>query len=152
MTRSTWRVPFRGGSASSMRSVNMTSPTLSLLVIAEKAKSAPSSAASALFNWRHAAEARRGAGVDQQHHRQLALLGVALHVRLAGPRRHVPVDGAHLVAGLIEPHLGELHPAPLEDALVLAGEEVRHEVADVRIWIFRTALSCSRVSMRRRRR
>ena len=38
MTRRTWRVPLRGGSASSMRSLKMTRPTLSLLVIAEKAK------------------------------------------------------------------------------------------------------------------
>ena len=45
-------MPLRGGSASSIRSVKMTSPTLSLLVMAEKAKSAPSSAASALFVWR----------------------------------------------------------------------------------------------------
>ncbi len=52
MTRSTWRLPFRGGSASSIRSVNMTRPTLSLLVIAEKARRAPSSAARACLVWR----------------------------------------------------------------------------------------------------
>ena len=50
MTRKTWRVPLRGGTASSIRSVNMTRPTLSLFLMAENAKSAPSSAASALFN------------------------------------------------------------------------------------------------------
>ena len=50
MTRSTCRVPLRGRSASSMRSVKMMRPTLSLFVIAENAKSAPSSAASVDFS------------------------------------------------------------------------------------------------------
>jgi hypothetical protein len=52
ITRSTCRVPLRGGTAFSIRSLKMTSPTLSLLVMAEKAKRAPSSAASAALVWR----------------------------------------------------------------------------------------------------
>jgi hypothetical protein len=44
-------------------------------------------------------------------------------------RGDVPVDRADVVARLIEPHLGELHAAALEDALVLSGEQIGHQVA-----------------------
>ncbi len=71
----------------------------------------------------------RARDVDQQHDGELALLGEAFDVRLAGARRDVPVDRAHVVAGQVLAHLGELHPPPLEDTLVLTGEEVRDHVA-----------------------
>ena len=71
---------------------------------------------------RDAAELTRGAQVDQQHHRQLALLHVLLDERLPHAGRHVPVDRAHVVAGDVFPDLGELHAAALEHAVVLAGK------------------------------
>ena len=46
----TWLRPFRGGTSSSTLSVNTSSPTLSLFVVAEKASTAASSAASSRLN------------------------------------------------------------------------------------------------------
>ena len=60
------------------------------------------------------AEVLRRADVDQQHHRQLALLDEPLDVRLAGARGDVPVDRADVVAGHVRAHLVELHAASLE--------------------------------------
>src|SRR5438270_133878 len=93
-------------------------------VSASSSSTRPTSGSARGLQLRHAPEDRRGAHVDHQHHRELALFGVALHVRHARPRGDVPVDGADLVAGLVEPHFGELHAAALEDALVLAREHV----------------------------
>ena len=67
--------------------------------------------------------------VDGEHHRQLALLDVALHVRPLHARRHVPVDAPHFVAGLVLAHLGELHSLPLEHRAVFAGEQRVHQAA-----------------------
>ena len=71
-----------------------------------------------------AAERARRRDVDQQHHGQLALLAVLLDVGEAGAGGDVPVDRADVVARLVLAHLLELHAAPLEGALVLAGEDV----------------------------
>ena len=76
-----------------------------------------------------AAEPARGAEVHQEHHRELALLEVALDVGAPEPRGDVPVDGADVVARLILAHLGELHPAAPERARVLARHDVPDEVA-----------------------
>src|SRR5690606_30452973 len=65
----------------------------------------------------------------QQHDRELALLDVLLHERLADARRHVPVDVAHVVARLVLPHLGELHALTTENGVVLATEDRRYEAA-----------------------
>jgi hypothetical protein len=70
------------------------------------------------------AEGARAAGVDQQHHRHLALLDEELDVGLAHARRDVPVDEADVVAGLILAHLGEGHAQALEDRVVGAGQLV----------------------------
>ena len=43
------------------------------------------------------------------------------------PRRHVPIDRADLIARLILAHVLEVHPASLEDAVVIAREDRLHE-------------------------
>ena len=129
MRRSACRRPLRGGTTCSMRSVNSTAPTRSLLRTADIASTAASSVASSLLNRRTRAEPLRAREVDGEHDRELALLDVALHERPPHARRDVPVDRAHLVAGLVLAHLGELHPLPLEHGAVLAGEERVHEPA-----------------------
>ena len=81
--RSTWETPFFGGMYCSTSSVKTISPTLSLFLMAEKASSAQSSAATSFLSLLAAAEGARGREVHQEHHRQLALLDVALDVRVA---------------------------------------------------------------------
>ena len=76
-----------------------------------------------------AAEPARRAQVHHEEHRQLALLEIALDVRGAQARGHVPVDGAHVVARLILADLRELDPAATERAGVFAGDDVAHQVA-----------------------
>ena len=59
------------------------------------------------------AEVAGGAHVDREHDGQFALLPVLLDERAPGTRRHVPVDGAHLVAGHVFAYFFEIHaPAP----------------------------------------
>jgi hypothetical protein len=69
-----------------------------------------------------AAEVEAGRHVDEEHHRQLALLGEQLDVGLAGAGGDVPVDRAHVVAGGVLADLGEGDALALEDGLVRAGE------------------------------
>ena len=45
-----------------------------------------------------------------------------LGVRLLGACGDAPVDGAHVVAGLIGPHLVEIHPASAQLGVVQAGQ------------------------------
>ena len=68
----------------------------------------------------------RGAAVDRDERGQLALLDEDLHERLADACRHVPVDGADLVARLVRPDLAERHPASLEHRVVPARQGVEH--------------------------
>ena len=75
----------------------------------------------------HRPEVLRGAGINDQHDRQLALLDVAFHVYLAGAGGHVPVDGADLVAGLVGTNFLELHAPPLENRVVLASKAVGNQ-------------------------
>ena len=70
------------------------------------------------------AEQARAAHVHHQHQRQLAFLDELLDERMVHPRGDVPVNRAHLVAGLVFAHLVEVHPLALEDAVVLAGERL----------------------------
>ncbi len=56
--------------------------------------------------------------VDDEQEREVALLDELLHVRRAHAGGDVPVDRADLVAGSVLAHLGELHPAALEDGVV----------------------------------
>ena len=62
----------------------------------------------------------RGTDVDEQEHRQFALLFEDFHVRNASARSDVPVDGAHFVAGLVFPVLGKGHAASLECTAVFS--------------------------------
>ena len=68
------------------------------------------------------AERLRARDVHGQQQREVALLDELLDVERAHARGHVPVDGAHVVAGLVLAHLGELHAAPLEDRVVGAAD------------------------------
>src|SRR5262249_44306285 len=63
-------------------------------------------------------EALRPREVHQQQQREVALLHELLDEGHAHARRHVPVDVADVVPGRVFAHLGELHPAPLEDRVV----------------------------------
>src|SRR5215469_564235 len=121
ITRRTCLRPFLGGITFSTASENKIRPTRSLLAIAEKAIWAAISAQiSALL---------RGRNIHHQHHRELALLGEHLHEHVVHPRGHVPVDNPDLVSGLVLAHLRKRHPPPLEDRVVLPGEEIGHHLA-----------------------
>ena len=76
---------------------------------------------------RDAAEISRSAHIDHEHDRELAFLGEFFHKGVAEPRRHVPIDRANFVAGLVLAHVLEIHPAPFEDAVVIAREGGLHE-------------------------
>ena len=75
------------------------------------------------------AEHPRGRDVDDEHHRQLALLLVDLDVGLRRACRDVPVDVAHVVAGAVLPHLGKRHAASPEGRVVLSGENLVRKTA-----------------------
>src|SRR5205085_10003878 len=70
------------------------------------------------------AEVRAAAAIDEQHDGQLALLDEALDEGVAHAGGDVPVDGADVVAGLVLAHLLEGDAGALEDAVVLAAEQV----------------------------
>ena len=67
-------------------------------------------------------------GVDQEHDGQLPLLDKLLHEGMAHPGRDIPVDGPHVVPGLVLPDLGKLHPPPLEDRMVLPAEQIIDQI------------------------
>ena len=92
--------------------------------MALKASRAASSAATSRFCCVLRAELLAAAAIDQQHHGQLAFLDVALDERMAHAGGDVPVDGADVVAGLVLADLLEGHAAALEDAVILAAEQV----------------------------
>ncbi len=71
---------------------------------------------------RVAAEIAGCADVHDQHDGQFPLFGELLDESGSEPRRYVPIDRADLVAGLILADLLEVHPAALEDAVVIARE------------------------------
>ena len=77
----------------------------------------------------HGTELLRAGEIHGEHDGELALLDVPLDVRAAHAGSDVPVDGAHLVAGLVLAHLGELHSLPLEHGAVLADEKRVDEAA-----------------------
>src|SRR5437764_15282544 len=71
-----------------------------------------------------AAIAETGAGIDDEHDRQLAFLNEALDEGMPHPRGDVPVDGADVVAGLVFAHLLEGDAGTLENAVILAADQV----------------------------
>jgi hypothetical protein len=76
---------------------------------------------------RDAAEIPRRAYVDDQDHRQFSLFGEFLHECRAKPRRDVPIDRPYLVTRLVLAHVLEVHPASLENAVVITREHRLHE-------------------------
>ena len=75
--------------------------------------------------------------------REFAFLDELLDERMVHPRGDVPVNRAHVVAGLVFAHLVEVHALALEDGMVLARERFGHE-RFVRISICRIFLRISR--------
>jgi len=68
------------------------------------------------------AEQTRPAHVHDEHEREFAFLDELFDERMIHPRGDVPVDRAHVVAGLVFAHLVEVHALALEDGMVLARE------------------------------
>src|SRR5205085_931605 len=79
------------------------------------------------FRLRDAAEISGRAHVHDQDHRQLTFLREFFDKGGAEPRGHVPIDGTNLITRLIFAHFIEVHPATLEDAVVIAREDCLHE-------------------------
>ena len=95
--------------------------------MAEKASTEAISAASSRLDCVARAEQAGAAHVHHQHERQFAFLDELLDERMVHPRGDVPVNRAHVVAGLVFAHLVEVHALALEDAMVLARERFGHE-------------------------
>src|SRR5205085_7157140 len=70
------------------------------------------------------AELVAAAAIDRQDDGQFALLDEALDERVAHAGGDVPVDGADVVAGLVLADLLERDAGALEDAVVLAAEQI----------------------------
>ena len=73
------------------------------------------------------AEQAGAAHVHDEHEREFAFLDELLDERMIHPRRDVPVNRAHVVAGLVFAHLVEVHALALEDGMVLARERFGHD-------------------------
>ena len=80
-----------------------------------------------------AAKAARSAGVDHEHHGELAFLLEHLDIGSTHPGGHVPIDGADIVPRLVLAHLRELHPLALEYRVVVARKEIVHHGAGMNI-------------------
>ena len=73
-------------------------------------------------------EEHRSGGVDRDNDGQLAFLRIFLDIRSAHAGGDVPVDIAHIVLRGVLPHLAELDPAALEDAVIGASGKLFHEL------------------------
>ena len=73
------------------------------------------------------AEQARAAHVHDEHEREFAFLDELLDERMVHPRGDVPVNRAHVVAGLVFAHLVEVHALALEDGMILARERFGHD-------------------------
>jgi hypothetical protein len=73
------------------------------------------------------AEAGRRGHVHGEDGGEFALLAEAFHERAAEAVRHIPVNGAHIVAGHVFAEIFEIHAAPLEAAQIRAAHRVVHE-------------------------
>src|SRR6185369_16711938 len=67
-------------------------------------------------------EQARATQIDNEHEGQLALLHEFFDERVVHAGGHIPIDGAHLIPGLILAHLLKVHPLAFEDAMILASE------------------------------
>ena len=71
---------------------------------------------------------RAGAAeVHEEHDGEFAFLDEFFDEGMVHPRGDIPVDGAHVVAGLVFAHLVEVHALAFEHAVVLARERLGHE-------------------------
>src|SRR6185436_4928334 len=61
------------------------------------------------------------------HECEFAFLDELLDERMVHSRRDIPVNRAHVVAGLVFAHLVEVHALALEDGMVLARECFGHD-------------------------
>ncbi len=79
----------------------------------------------------HCPEVDRGTEVQQEPGRDLTILGVLANVRRVHPRGHVPVDGSHVVAGLVLPQVHQVQPVAAEQAAVVALEDAVEAANDL---------------------
>src|SRR5690606_21631983 len=79
-----------------------------------------------------AAVHRRG-DVEQEQHRELALVDVCLDEGPAEARRHVPVDRARIIAVRVLAHLVELDAGAAEHRRITAREHVAHQPPTVHL-------------------
>ena len=95
--------------------------------MAENASTEAISAASSRLDWSREPNKPGAAHVHDEHEREFAFLDELLDERMVHPRGDVPVNRAHVVAGLVFAHLVEVHALALEDGMVLARERFGHE-------------------------
>ncbi len=79
------------------------------------------------------AEAHRGRDVEHEPGDEHALGEVDAHVRHVRPRRDVPLDQPHVVAGHVRPHLRELGSLAVAGRAELAREQPVDAAADVEL-------------------
>lgn len=124
MMWSRWLRPFFGGMNSSTLSLKKSAPTLSLLIMAEKLKTAAISAIRSLFVLSLVPKKTRTADVDQKDDRHLPLLLENLDVRRAQTGGHIPVHRTHIVPVLVLTHLAEGHSTAFEGTVIFTGEDL----------------------------
>ena len=92
------------------------------------------------------AEVHRRAQVEQEPGRDLAVLVVLAHVGRVHPRRDVPVDVAHVVAGLVLAQVGEVDALPVEQRAVVALQQAVEPADDLPVEPLQDALRRGRRS------
>src|SRR5262249_32952671 len=79
---------------------------------------------------------------------QFLLLAVLAHEDLVHPRRHVPIDPAHLVPRLVRPHLGEVQTGTVKQARVVAEEKPVQPANDLKLEAPQDSLGCLHTDLR----
>ena len=120
--RSVCERPFFGGMKSSTRSREKKQADFVVVSDGAEGEQTRDFGGKFALRLRDAAKISRRADVHHQHDGQLALFREFFDEGSAKPRGHVPIDRANFVAGLIFAHIFEIHAAPFEDAVVIAGE------------------------------
>jgi len=127
ITRRTWRRPLRGGMNFSTSSVKRMRPTLSLLRMAEKARTEAISAASSRLDC--SPEPKRPEPLRSTTSMRVSSRSSTNFLMNGWFMRAVtfPINGTDFVTGLILAHFVKIHALALEDAMILAGEGFAHE-------------------------
>ena len=73
------------------------------------------------------AKQARTADVHDEHEGELPLLDKFLDERVVHSRGDVPINRAHVIAGLVFPHFVEVHALALEDGMIGARERFGHD-------------------------